>query len=166
MEGRDMESPTNVTFDEIRVGDTANVSRKLSTFEVEDLALVGGNVDAFHVADGQWSPGEPMHAGAVGVEALLSGLLNRKLPGLGRAAETVRGFAARQMRLPRTPPAGCSLLIFERRNPRPHPACAWREPVKAGGISMSHSLKRTHAARLQKAFEIAGKGALSTRQTL
>jgi len=41
---RDMESLTNVTFDEIRVGDTANVSRKLSAFEVEALALVGGDV--------------------------------------------------------------------------------------------------------------------------
>jgi len=51
-----MESLTNRTFDEIRVGDSANVSRKLSTFEVEALALVGGNVDVFHVADGQWSP--------------------------------------------------------------------------------------------------------------
>jgi len=34
-----MESLTNVTFDEICVGDTANVSRKLSAFEVEALAL-------------------------------------------------------------------------------------------------------------------------------
>jgi phosphate acetyltransferase len=78
-----MESLTNVTFDEIRVGDTANVSRKLSSFEVEALALVGGNVDAFHVADGQWSPDTPMQAESVGVEALLSGVLNRKLPGPG-----------------------------------------------------------------------------------
>jgi len=80
-----MESFTNVTFDEIRVGDTAKVSRKLSAFEVEALALVGGNVDAFHVVDGQWSPEAPMQAESVGVEALLSGLLNRKLPGPGTA---------------------------------------------------------------------------------
>jgi len=78
-----MESLTNVTFDEIRVGATADVSRKLSAFEVEALALVGGNVDAFHVADGQWSPDAPMQAESVGVEALLSGVLNRKLPGPG-----------------------------------------------------------------------------------
>src|SRR5579859_694141 len=83
MEGKNMESLTNVTFDEIRVGDTANVSRKLSAFEVEALALVGGNVDAFHVAAGQWSPAGTMKAESVGVEALLSGLLNRKLPGPG-----------------------------------------------------------------------------------
>ena len=87
-----MESLTNVTFDEIRVGDTANVSRKLSAFEVEALALVGGDVDAFHVADGQWSPAAPMQAESVGVEALLSGLLNRKLPGPGTsiAAQNLR----------------------------------------------------------------------------
>ncbi|HXJ60636.1 MAG TPA: bifunctional enoyl-CoA hydratase/phosphate acetyltransferase [Verrucomicrobiae bacterium] len=92
MEKSDMESLTNVTFDEIRVGDTANVSRKLSAFEVEALALVGGDVDAFHVADGQWSPAAPMQAESVGVEALLSGLLNRKLPGPGTsiAAQNLR----------------------------------------------------------------------------
>jgi phosphotransacetylase len=78
-----MESLTNVPFDQIRVGDTANVSRKLSAFEVEALALAGGNVDGFHVADGQWSTDGPMRAESVGMEALLSGLLNRKLPGPG-----------------------------------------------------------------------------------
>jgi phosphate acetyltransferase len=78
-----MESLTNVTFEEIRVGDTAKVSRKLSAFEVEALALVGGDVDAFHVADGQWSAKAPLQAESVGVEALLSSLLNRKLPGPG-----------------------------------------------------------------------------------
>ena len=33
-----MESLSNVTFDEIRVGDTANVPRKLSGFEVTSRA--------------------------------------------------------------------------------------------------------------------------------
>jgi phosphate acetyltransferase len=50
---------------------------------VEALALVGGDVDAFHVADGQQSPDVHMQAESVGVEALLSSLLNRKLPGPG-----------------------------------------------------------------------------------
>ena len=87
-----MESLTNVTFDQIRVGDTAKVSRKLSTFEVEALALAGGNVDSFHIADGQWSPDLSMRAESVGVEALVSGLLNRKLPGPGSfiAAQDLR----------------------------------------------------------------------------
>jgi phosphate acetyltransferase len=88
----DMESLTNVTFDEIRVGDTANVSRKMSAFEVEALALVGGDVDAFDVADGQWSPQAPQRAESVGMEALLSSLLHRKLPGPGSsiAAQNLR----------------------------------------------------------------------------
>ena len=78
-----MESLTNVTFDEIRVGDTAKVSRKLTKSEVEALALVGGDVDSFHIADGQQQPAVEMQAESVGAEALLSGLLNRKLPGPG-----------------------------------------------------------------------------------
>ena len=78
-----MESLTNVTFDEIRVGDSASVSRKLSKSEVEALALVGGDVDSFHIADEQQQPAVEMQAESVGAEALLSGLLNRKLPGPG-----------------------------------------------------------------------------------
>jgi phosphate acetyltransferase len=87
-----METLTNVTFDEIRVGDTAHVSRKLSSFEVEALALVGGDVDAFHIADSQQSACAEMQAESVGAEALLSGLLNRKLPGPGTsiAAQDLR----------------------------------------------------------------------------
>jgi phosphate acetyltransferase len=87
-----MESLSNVTFDEIRVGDTANVSRKLSAFEVEALALVAGDVETFHVAEEKWSPDAPAQAESVGVEALLSGLLHRKLPGPGStiAAQDLR----------------------------------------------------------------------------
>jgi phosphotransacetylase/acyl dehydratase len=78
-----MESLTNVTFDEIKTGDTASITRRLTRTEVEALALVGGDVDAFHIAEGQPSrPGE-LQTEAVGTEALLSGLLNRKLPGPG-----------------------------------------------------------------------------------
>ena len=78
-----MESLTNVTFSEIKVGDTASVSRRLSTAEVEALALAGGDVDAFQIAEGQ--PPRPGQAQteSVGAEALLLGLLNRKLPGPG-----------------------------------------------------------------------------------
>jgi phosphate acetyltransferase len=78
-----MESLTNVTFDEIKVGDTASVKRRLSKSEVEALALVGGDVDAFHIVDGKHPSKDDMHTEAVGAEALLSGLLNRKLPGPG-----------------------------------------------------------------------------------
>jgi hypothetical protein len=46
-----MESLTNVTFDEIKVGDTATVKRRIIKTVVYALALVGGVVVAFHSAD-------------------------------------------------------------------------------------------------------------------
>ncbi len=87
-----MESLTNVTFDEIRVGDTTTVSRKLTATELEALAMVGGDVDAFHIADGGKPRNGQMQAESVGAEALLSGPLNRKLPGPGTsiAAQDLR----------------------------------------------------------------------------
>jgi len=78
-----MESLTNVTFNEIKVGDTASVTRRLSSSEVEALAMVGGDVDAFQLTQGEGGEAGKMQTEAVGVEALLSGLLNRKLPGPG-----------------------------------------------------------------------------------
>jgi len=80
-----MESLTNVMFSEIKIGDKASVSRRLSTTDVEALALVGGDVDAFHIAEGQPPPRGELRTESVGAEALLSGLLNRKLPGPGTA---------------------------------------------------------------------------------
>ena len=77
------ESLTNVTFDEIKVGDSATASRRLSSNDVEALALVGGDVDAFQLAEQQQLPPGTVRTEAVGAEALLSGLLNRKLPGPG-----------------------------------------------------------------------------------
>jgi len=78
-----MESLTNVTFKEIKIGDKATVTRRLSKTEVEALALVGGDVDAFQLAEGQPPGSNTVRTEAVGAEALLSGLLNRKLPGPG-----------------------------------------------------------------------------------
>ena len=78
-----MESLTNVTFKEIKVGASASVTRRLSRTEVEALALVGGDVDSFHIADGKSQAQAELCTEAVGAEALLSGLLNRKLPGPG-----------------------------------------------------------------------------------
>ena len=78
-----MKSFSNITFDEIKVGDTANVSRKLSVSEVEALALVGGDVDAFHIAKDEQARPDKIQVESVGAEALLSGLLNRQLPGPG-----------------------------------------------------------------------------------
>ncbi len=79
-----MTSFTNQTFDEIAVGASASVTRRLSLDEVEALALVSGDVDAFHIASHEQGPhGEGPFARAVGTEALLSGLLARQLPGPG-----------------------------------------------------------------------------------
>src|SRR6476619_6024804 len=78
-----MEPLTNVTFDEIKIGDTATVTHRLNRTEVETLALAGGDVDAFELADDQPVDRDKICTEAVGAEALLSSLLNRKLPGPG-----------------------------------------------------------------------------------
>jgi phosphate acetyltransferase len=78
-----MEDLTNVTFNEIKIGDTASITRRLNRTEVEALALVGGDVDAFHIAEHEQSLPDHVQTEAVGAEALLSSLLNRKLPGPG-----------------------------------------------------------------------------------
>jgi phosphotransacetylase/acyl dehydratase len=79
-----MLSFTNKTFDEIEVGASVTVSRRLSVNEVEALALVSGDVDAFHLATHEEGPhGEGVFAKAVGAEAFISGLLARQLPGPG-----------------------------------------------------------------------------------
>ena len=74
---------SNVTFDEIEVGKGASLSRAVTNTEVEALALVSGEVDPYHV-----EPGELVHDGlpvaqGVGAEAIISGLLNRRMPGPG-----------------------------------------------------------------------------------
>jgi phosphate acetyltransferase len=78
-----VETLTNVTFDEIKVGDKASISRRLTTTEVEALALAGGDVDAFQIAEGQPPKPDQAQTESVGAEALVMGLLNRKLPGPG-----------------------------------------------------------------------------------
>jgi len=78
-----MESLTNVTFEEIKVGDQASVSRRLSATEVEALALAGGCVDDFQITEGQAPQTGQVQTESVGAEALLLGLLNRRLPGPG-----------------------------------------------------------------------------------
>lgn len=75
---------TNILFDEIEIGRSESVSRRLSQMEVEALALVSGDVDAFHLKhsdDPDIKRG--VVAKAVGAEALVSGLLCRRLPGPG-----------------------------------------------------------------------------------
>jgi phosphate acetyltransferase len=78
-----MKPLTNVTFDEIKIGQTATVTRRLNRTEVETLALVAGDVDAFEIGQDKPVDREKICTEAVGAEALLSGLLNRQLPGPG-----------------------------------------------------------------------------------
>ena len=79
-----MQTFTNSTFDEIAVGASVSATRRLSVNEVEALALVSGDVDAFHLASHEEGPhGEGIFAKAVGAEAFISGLLARQLPGPG-----------------------------------------------------------------------------------
>jgi len=73
----------NVTFDEIKIGQTVTVSRPVTETEVGAMALVSGDVDPWHIADEAGHRSGPSAAQAVGAEALLSGLLNRRMPGPG-----------------------------------------------------------------------------------
>jgi len=73
----------NVTFDEIEIGSTVSVSRPVTETEVGAMALVSGDVDPWHIADDVPERSGPSSAQAVGAEAVLSMLLNRRLPGPG-----------------------------------------------------------------------------------
>jgi phosphotransacetylase/acyl dehydratase len=77
-----MTSFTNRTYDEIEVGATISVSRRLSRTDVESLAFVSGDVDPFHLEEGEGGREEPLAEGVAG-EALVSALLHRRLPGPG-----------------------------------------------------------------------------------
>ena len=74
---------SNVTFDEIEVGKGTSVRRAVTGNEVEALALVSGEVDPYHVERGALvHDGLPVAPG-VGAEAIISGVLNRRMPGPG-----------------------------------------------------------------------------------
>jgi phosphotransacetylase/acyl dehydratase len=74
---------SNVTFDEIDVGRSVSVSRPVTETEVGAMVLVSGDVDPWQTTgDGPGRQG-PTAAQAVGAEALVSTLLNRRLPGPG-----------------------------------------------------------------------------------
>ncbi|MGA8056240.1 MAG: MaoC/PaaZ C-terminal domain-containing protein, partial [Burkholderiales bacterium] len=73
----------NVTFDEIEIGKPVEVSRPVTQTEVEAMALVSGDVDPYHISADAPSRQELVTAQAVGAEAILSGLLNRRMPGPG-----------------------------------------------------------------------------------
>ncbi len=83
MSERKIQTFENTTYDELKPGATATFSRRISATEVEALALVGGDVDSFQLdADGDGRP-DAVIAKAVGGEAIISGMLSRRLPGPG-----------------------------------------------------------------------------------
>jgi phosphotransacetylase/acyl dehydratase len=73
----------NVIFDEIEVGASASARRPLTQTEIEALVLVSGDLEPFHVEDDAVAASELLSVDAVGVEAVISGLLERRLPGPG-----------------------------------------------------------------------------------
>jgi len=77
-----MDSFTNRTFDEIQLGESITRSHQLTRPDVEALAFVSGDVDPFH-ADAQSTRQDTMSAEGVAAEALVSALLQRRLPGPG-----------------------------------------------------------------------------------
>ena len=76
---------TNVTFDEIQVGRTAELTVTMAQHQIDVAAIVSGDVDAFYVK----GPGavdvrmEPRKTEAAGAEAMLSLLLGARMPGPG-----------------------------------------------------------------------------------
>lgn len=83
-----MESLHNTTFDELNTGAALSVTRTLSAAEIDALGMVAGEPEELHLERG--GPGQPApHAtlarsvSATGLSALVSGLINRQLPGPG-----------------------------------------------------------------------------------
>jgi phosphotransacetylase/acyl dehydratase len=102
----------NTTYDELQPGASATISRRVSAPEVEALALVGGDVDSFHLdADGDGRP-DAVLAKAVGGEAIVSGMLTRRLPGPGTTV------LEHQLRFAGTIAAGdelaCTVTVLEK----------------------------------------------------
>ena len=80
-----MENVKNVTFDEIRVGATAEFRHALSQADVELLALVSGDVDPFHLTGEGAARARPdaRTTEAVGAQAIIAAALGTRLPGPG-----------------------------------------------------------------------------------
>jgi phosphate acetyltransferase len=78
-----MEASKNYTFDEVQVGESLTLTRKLTQMEVEALSLVSGDIDPFHVDGKKPAVRNGKQAKSVGGEALLTAMLCRRLPGPG-----------------------------------------------------------------------------------
>jgi len=73
----------NVTFDDLEPGATASAERALTQAEVEALVLVTGDIVPFHLEDESAFGDGALCVDAVGASAVISGLLERRLPGPG-----------------------------------------------------------------------------------
>lgn len=83
-----MSAISNTTFDQIQIGQGATVSRTLSRSDIEALAFVSGDLDAYHLeVDGGQESGCATEA--VAAEAFISYILNRQFPGPGTRIEAV-----------------------------------------------------------------------------
>jgi phosphate acetyltransferase len=79
-----LESFTNQTFDEIAVGASQVVSHTVTRDEIDLLALVSGDVNAFQTGDADGLGAQAASScESVSAEALLHGVLKRRLPGPG-----------------------------------------------------------------------------------
>src|SRR5690348_11918273 len=75
----------NKTFDEIKVGDSASLSRALAPDDVKLFAIMSGDVNPSHV-DEEYARSDPFHkiiAHGMWGGALISTLLGTRLPGPG-----------------------------------------------------------------------------------
>ncbi|MBM4200405.1 MAG: bifunctional enoyl-CoA hydratase/phosphate acetyltransferase [Gammaproteobacteria bacterium] len=80
-----MNAITNVTFNEIALGQTLTVSRTVSRTDIEALAFVSGDIDENHAEQTENEPSSDRMPATepVAAEAFFSYLLNRRLPGPG-----------------------------------------------------------------------------------
>ena len=76
---------TNVTFDEITIGATAEFTVTMTQNQIDVAAIVSGDVDAFYVkgAGAVDIRQQPKRTEAAGAEAIISILLGARLPGPG-----------------------------------------------------------------------------------
>jgi phosphate acetyltransferase len=89
----------NVTFDELEVGTTASAQRALTQTEIEALVLVSGDIEPFQLEDAGETPGELLAVDAVGIGAVISGMLERRLPGPGTRIVSMNLEFAGQVRV-------------------------------------------------------------------
>jgi phosphate acetyltransferase len=74
---------SNTTYDELAVGATVSAQRLLGQSEIEALLLVSGDVVPFHVPEGTALGANSLSVDAVAAEVIISGMLERRLPGPG-----------------------------------------------------------------------------------